>query len=149
MYIRSDVLTTSGHRKFVPRGEKRQDAERGQRRVADWQHDAEENAQLAGAVDPRGFDQIVRNAEHELAHQEHAEGGCREGQDERRVAVDQSQRAHQHEQRHQRDRAWHHQRRHYQQEDLTTTNEVQLGEGVARVTAAAIRADTNTRSPTG
>ena len=43
----------------VPRREERQHAEGGDRGAAERQHDREEDAQLAGAVDPRGLDQLV------------------------------------------------------------------------------------------
>ena len=76
------LATTSGHRKLFQLAEERQHGERGERRAAQRQDDAEEDAVLAGAVDARRVEQLVGDAEDELAHQEGAERAGEERQDQ-------------------------------------------------------------------
>ena len=76
----------------------------------------EEDPQLAGAVDAGRLEQLVRDGQHELPHQEHAERRGQERQDQPGVGVDQAEVADQHEQRHERDHAGHHQRAQHHQE---------------------------------
>ena len=82
VYLSSVWATTSGQRKLFQRAEEGQDAQRRQGGPAQRQDDAAEDPQLAGAVDPSGVDQVVGQARDVLPHQEHAERGDQERQDQ-------------------------------------------------------------------
>jgi hypothetical protein len=57
----------------VPRGQERERRERDQDRLDDRHHDRPVDAPLAGAVDARGVQQLVRDAERVLPHEEDSE----------------------------------------------------------------------------
>ena len=82
--------------------------ERRQGRPAQRQEDPGEDAQLARAVDASGVEQVSRQSEDELPHEEDPEGRDEERQDQAGKAVDEADVRHEHEQRHERDHAGDH-----------------------------------------
>src|SRR6478609_2435888 len=66
----------------VPAGEERQDAQRRECGTAERQDDAPEDPQLSGPVDPSRVEQVPWQALDVLPHQEHAERGHQERQEQ-------------------------------------------------------------------
>ncbi len=106
-------------------------AERRQHRRRDRHDDRPEDPELVGAVDPGRLEQLVRDAQHELAHQEHAEGPGEERQDQARIGVHEPEVAHQDEVRDERDPGRHHERGEDEAHDHPLAAPAQLGERVA------------------
>ena len=117
-----------------------------QRRRAQRQHDAPEDPELAGAVDPGGVEQVVGDRQHVLPEQEDAEGADRAGHDQAPVGVEPAVAAVAHPVvaaeerdvldddvvRDQRDLAGHHHRRQEQHEDRVAAGKLPLGEARRR-----------------
>ena len=115
----------------VPAPHESEDHEHRDDRLGQRQYDAEEDAQLAGAIEPGGLDQFVGDAHHELPHHEDAErlGGA--GQDHAPGRVEQAEPGDDQEFRHQDHLDRHHQRAEDHEEQHVAAPKSELGEGVA------------------
>lgn len=86
---------------------------------------------LAGAVDAARVEQVPRQSEDELAHEEDAERADEERQEETGQGVDETGVRDEHEERHEGDDAGDHERAHDRDEDRLLAPEVEHRQGVA------------------
>ena len=91
----------------------------------------QEDRQFACAIEPRGLEQFVRDADHELAHHEDPERFGRAREDDAPVAVQQPQIRHDQEQRHNDDLDRDHQGAEHPDEQDVAARKTELGEGIA------------------
>ncbi len=115
----------------VPAAEEGEDPQRREGRPAQRQDDPREDLQLARAVDPSRVEQVPGQPEDELPHEEHAERGGQERQEEPGEAVDEPRVRHEDEQRHERHDARDEQGAHDEGEQRLLAAELEHRQGVA------------------
>jgi len=122
---------------IVPHEDGRENGQRRQRGLGQRQHDPEVDAVFTQAVDAGRIQDLVRDADEELAQQENAKGGERLQKDERQMVVNQTDLSHQDELRDHIDLPGDGKTPQVGQEKEVPTLEVQFGEGIGSETAGS------------
>src|SRR3712207_4138473 len=68
-----------------------EDDQHGDDRLGEREHHLKEDGQLTRSIEPGGLEQLIRDADHELAHHEDTERFSRPREDDAPVAVQQPQ----------------------------------------------------------
>ena len=99
------------------------------------QHNPMEYGEFAGAVDPGGLDQLVRNRSHILPHHEDAERGEQGGNNQRGIFPDPAEPTHELVLRNDGDRPGDHHGRQDEQEQGFLAPETEFGEHISEISA--------------